>query len=123
MLRHAEDIDDIKAIFICVVATPVTYNSYSFVTMLALGSANQIKWLITKHSEILTSYRPPQFNVPQHSVLPLRALQDRAANSNLNSNSKKLGYFAELELQLEKIIFLNLNSNLNSKKIVRVRVH
>ena len=34
----------------------------------------------------------------------------RAVNSNLNS--KKLGYFAELELELEKIKFQN--SNLNS---------
>ena len=37
----------------------------------------------------------------------------RGANSNLNLNSKKLGYFAKLEL--EKINFLN--SNLNSKKL------
>ena len=39
-----------------------------------------------------------------------------AANSNLNlySNSKKLGYFAELELELKKIKFQksNLNSDL-----------
>ena len=50
-------------------------------------------------------------------------LRTRAANSNLNSNSKKLGYFAELELEREKIIFLNSNSDLNSSKIVRVCVH
>ena len=42
----------------------------------------------------------------------------RTANSNLNSNSKKLGYFAELELK--KILFLN--SNLNSNKIARVHL-
>ena len=40
----------------------------------------------------------------------------RGANSNLNS--KELDHFAELELELEKVFFLN--SNLNSHKAVRV---
>ena len=35
-----------------------------------------------------------------------------------NSNSKELDHFATLELELEKIFFLN--SNLNSHKTVRV---
>ena len=43
--------------------------------MLALGSANHIKCSMTNQSEILTSYRPPQFNLPQQSALPLGALQ------------------------------------------------
>ena len=42
----------------------------------------------------------------------------RAANSNLNSNSKELDHFAELELKLEKMFFLN--SNLYSHKTIRV---
>ena len=43
--------------------------------MLALGSANQIKCSMTNQSEIFTSYRPPQFNMPQQSVSPFWALQ------------------------------------------------
>ena len=43
--------------------------------MLALGSANQIKSSMTNQIEILTSYRPPQFNMPQQSVSPLWAIQ------------------------------------------------
>ena len=45
---------------------------------------------------------------------------DQFSISNLNSNSKELDHCAELELdlELEKIFFLN--SNLNSHKIVRV---
>ena len=42
----------------------------------------------------------------------------RAANSNLKSNSKQLDHFAELELELEIVFFLN--SNLNLHKTVRV---
>ena len=47
----------------------------------------------------------------------------KAANSTLNSSSKKFGCFTELKfkLELKKINFLD--SNLNSNKIVRVRVH
>ena len=41
----------------------------------------------------------------------------RAANSNLNS--KELDHFAELELELEKIFFLN--SNLNSHKTFQIK--
>ena len=48
------------------------------------------------------------------------AIYTRAAKSNLNSNLKELDHFAELELKLEKIFFLNSNLNLNSHKTVRV---
>ena len=38
----------------------------SFMSMFALGSANQVKCSMTNHSEILTSYRPPHFII-RHS--------------------------------------------------------
>ena len=53
--------------------------------------------------------------------LLLHIIANRAANTNLNSNQKKLAYFTKLELDLEKQIFLNYNWN--SIKTVLVRVH
>ena len=72
---------------------------------------------INNHSTAICRQRLPGLDIEVEYFYDVLFIT-RAANSNsilnLNSNSKKLGYFAELELELEKINFLNSN------KIVRV---
>ena len=65
-------------------------------------------------SFLIVALRPPKET--QSVLLGAMMVGIRAANSKLNSN--ELDHFAELKVELEKILFLN--SNLNSHKTIRV---